>query len=207
MRLGLLGPADGNIAGLGKAAEFLLNVQKVDRAIYLGPDQALEAAVVTWATRLVGQDPTDDGAWRRAADLAVDGTAAEIDKFVRAERARLRLRALESIPTGETRTIEMIGDRVAVLIYDKALLDEEDIFAANLILYGKSDLALIKKIGARWFITPGQIGKTGGGGAAVLDDTKDEIVATVYDAAWKPTQTETLTMSRSTKMRIQSGGA
>jgi hypothetical protein len=205
MRLGLLGPAEGNIAGLGKAAEFLLNAAKVDRAIYLGADDALESAVVTWAMRLVGRDPTDDGAWRRAATLAEGGPASEIDRFVRAERARLRLRALESLPSDVSRTIEMIGDRVAVLIFDKALLDEEDIFAANLILYGKSDAPLIKRVGARWFVTPGRIEATGG--IAVLDDAKEDVVATLYDAEGRATLAETVSASRSTKMRVQGGGA
>ena len=39
----------------------------------------------------------------------------------------------------ELRSVEMFGDRVAVLIHDKALLDEEDIFSATFLVYGKSD--------------------------------------------------------------------
>ena len=61
----------------------------------------------------------------------------------------------------ELRTIEMFGDRVAVLIHDKALLDEEDIFSATFLVYGKSDGPLVKKIGPRWFLTPGPIGSAG----------------------------------------------
>jgi hypothetical protein len=96
----------------------------------------------------------------------------------------------------------MVGDRVAVLIHDKAQLDEEDILAANLLFFGKSDAPLVRKIGARWFVTPGPIG-CDGGGMAVLDDEQEEITVTIYDSAGKPCQRETLSLHRATKMRVQ----
>jgi len=202
MRLGLLGPAGSDVGSLGRAAEFLLNGARVHRAIYLGNDGALDRAVAAWARKLVGGDPSDDAAWRRAADVAVGGGAAEIDKFVQTERARLRLKSLEALPEEISRTIEMVGDRVAVLIYDKAQLDEEDILAANLLFFGKSDAPLVRKIGARWFVTPGPIGCEGGG-IAVLDDEGEEIMITIYDSAGKATQKEALSLHRATKMRVQ----
>ena len=71
MRLGLLGPVppkatSEHAQAVEKAAGFLLKSQKVTRAIYLGPDDALEKVVERWARRLVGDDPTDEAAWRRA---------------------------------------------------------------------------------------------------------------------------------------------
>ena len=202
MRLGLLGPAGPDVGALGRAAEFLLNGARVHRAIYLGNDGALDRAVAAWARKLVGDDPSDDGAWKRAAEIALGGTAEQLDKFVSTERARLRLKSLEALPEEVSRTIEMVGDRVAVLIHDKALLDEEDILAANLLFFGKSDGPLIRKIGARWFVTPGPIGCEGGG-IAVLDDEKDDITITIYDSAGKATQTEARSVSRAPKMRVQ----
>jgi hypothetical protein len=202
MRLGLLGPAGSDVGALGRAAEFLLNGARVHRAIYLGNDGALDRAVAAWARKLVGDDPSDDAAWSRAADIAVEGTAQQIDKFVQTERARLRLKSLEALPEQIARTIEMVGDRVAVLIHDKALLDEEDILAANLLFFGKSEGPLVRKIGARWFVTPGPIGSEGGG-IAVLDDEGDEVNITIYDSTGNPTQREALTVQRATKMRVQ----
>jgi hypothetical protein len=203
MRLGLLGPAENDVAGLGRAAEYLLAHAKVARAVYLGNDGALDRAVVAWAKKLVGEDPSDEGAWKRAADVAATGTPEQIDRFVSAERARVRLKALEMLPASG-RTIEMVGDRVAVLIYDKGGLDEEDILAANLLVYGKSEQPLVKKIGTRWFVSPGQIGCEGGG-LAVLDDEATDIVATVYDLNGKITTKETLTVQRAAKVRVQGG--
>ena len=195
MRLGLLGPAGGDVGALGRAAEFLLNSARVHRAIYLGNDGALDRAVAAWARKLVGDDPSDEGAWTRAADIALHGTPQAIDRFVATERARLRLKALEALPERVARTIEMVGDRVAVLIFDKAQLDEEDILAANILLFGNSDGPLIHKIGPRWFVAPGPVGSPGGG-AAVLDDEQEEVVVTIYDASGKVTRREVLGLHR-----------
>jgi hypothetical protein len=202
VRLGLLGPAGDDLATLARSAEFLLNGAKVTRAIYLGDDDALENTVALWAESLVGPDPSDDGVWERALQVACDGSPEQIDAFLRGERARLRLKALESLPTLELRTVEMFGDRVAVLIHDKALLDEEDIFSATFLVYGRGDGPLIKKIGPRWFLTPGPIGSPGGG-AVVLDDTEDDVVATLYDADGRAARTEILVTERAPKMRVQ----
>lgn len=202
MRLGLLGPAGDDLAALARAAEFLLNGAKVARAIYLGADGALQDAVALWAESLVGPDPSDEGIWTRALPLATQGTAAEIDKFLRAERARLRLRSLEELPAEELRSVEMFGDRVAVLVHDKALLDEEDIYPATFLLYGKGDGPLVKRIGARWFLTPGPIGCKGGS-SVVLDDSGEHVTATFYDASGRKCRAETLEAARKTKMSVQ----
>jgi hypothetical protein len=205
MRLGLLGSAEGNVDGLARAARFLVERVGADRVVYLGNDGALDEAVSTWATELVGSDPSDNATWSRAAAVALRGSPAEIDAFIAKERARQRLRVLEALPIrGGARTVELIGDRVAVLLYDKALLDEEDIFAASLLVYGKSTEPLLKKVGTRWFMSPGSIGAAAGG-AAVLDDGAEEIVASIYAPDGSCTTTEPIAIARATKMKIQGG--
>ena len=204
MRLGLLGPADDDLDGLAKAASFLLNDAKVERAIYLGADDGLEDTVEAWAEALVVGDPSDDAVWSRAACVAVSGTPAEIDLFLRNERARQRLRALEGIPPDGV-SAEMFGDRVALLIYDKAQLDEEDIFSATFLIYGKSPEPLVKQIGSRWFLSPGKIGSPGGG-SLVLDDDDDEVIATFYGAGGVISRTKKLPTARGARMRVQGQG-
>lgn len=183
-------------------AELLLNSARVTRAIYLGSDDALEDTVALWAESLVGSDASDQGVWDRAYAMAAEGSPDQIQDFLRSERARLRLKSLENLPVREMRSVEMFGDRVAVLIHDKALLDEEDIFSATFLIYGKSDSPLIKKIGPRWFVTPGPIGGPGGG-AIVLDDADDEIVASLYDGEGRLARTETLATEHAAKLRVQ----
>jgi hypothetical protein len=203
VRLGLLGPADGDLAALARTAEHLLNTAKVSRAIYLGADDALEDTVALWAESLVGPDASDKGLWDRAFAVAVEGAPEQIEAFLRRERARLRLKSLESLPPRELRSIEMFGDRVAILVNDKALLDEEDIFAATFLVYGKSDGPLVKKIGPRWFLTPGPIGPNAGG-AVVLDDSEEEVVATFYDAGGNAVRSERLPASRMARLSVKS---
>jgi hypothetical protein len=202
VRLGLLGPANGELAALARAAEFLLNGARVGRAIYLGGDDAIEETVGLWAESLVGPDPSDEGIWRRAFPMASSGTAEQIDAFLRGERARLRLKSLERLPPEQLRTVEMFGDRVAVLIHDKALLDEEDILSATFLIYGKSDAPLLRKIGPRWFLSPGPVAFAGGG-ALVLDESGDEIVATLHDSDGRVLRTEALHSGRAVKMSVQ----
>jgi hypothetical protein len=181
-------------------AEFLLNRAKVARVIYLGADEALEDTVALWAESLVGPDASDEGVWERALAV-VTGSAEQIDRFLRAERARLRLKSLERLPPQERRTIEMFGDRVAVLTHDEALLDEEDIDSASLLVYGSGQGPLVRKIGPRWFLTPGPVGQAGG--AIVLDDSDEELVASVYDGGGSLARTEVLHLAPTAQVSVQ----
>jgi hypothetical protein len=180
VRLGLIGPARGDLDAFAKAATVLFDEGHVTRAIYLGADDVLETAITLWAESLVGPDTTDAGLWDRAFPLIEEGTPAAIESFTRAERARSRLRCIEGLPSRELRSIEMLGDRLAVLAHDTADLDEEDIFAAALLIYGKSEGPVAKRIGPRWFISPGPLGPAGGG-SAVIEDSSDDVVVTFWD--------------------------
>ncbi len=202
MRLGLLGPLrSSSTAELETATFHLLDKCGAERIIYLGSDGALERMVEATARKLVGADPTDDAAWTRAAALAVTGSAKEVDHFVESEKRRIKLRSLESLPPRILRSMEMVGDRVTILIYDKAILDEEDIFSANLIVFGRADQPLTRRVGTRWFVSPGTLSETGG--AAILDDAGAEIAITLYSASGQELRKEELDFGRATKMQIQ----
>jgi hypothetical protein len=60
----------------------------------------------------------------------------------------------------------------------------------------------VKKIGPRWFLAPGRIG-CAGGGALLLDDEQDEVVATFFDGTGQAQRRETLAVTRATKLRVQ----
>jgi hypothetical protein len=168
MRFGLLGPSNGDLSTLEMGASFLLFEQQAELVMYLGVDDALDQLVLGWARRLVGDDPTDAGIWDRAA--ACSGAAPrEIEQFVESERKRQRLKALQCLPGAAALTIEILEGRVAVLLYDKALLDEEDILPASLLIFGKNQDPLVRTVGARTFISPGEIG-SGPAGVALLRD-------------------------------------
>jgi hypothetical protein len=169
MRLGILGPAKGDLAGLARAARMLLDDAQVDKVIYLADDGALDAVVRTWARGMVGGNPSEDALFMRAAARCAQATPEAIDAFVTRERARERLRALTSLPEGARRTIEFLDNRVILFVYDRAILDEEDITAASVLVFGRSVDPQMKRIGSRLFVAPGRIGWPGAG-CGVLDD-------------------------------------
>ncbi|MBX3182588.1 MAG: hypothetical protein KIT72_19665 [Polyangiaceae bacterium] len=197
MRLGLLGPADGDLARLARAARFLLEVRGIDRAIYLGSDRALDEVVEGWARELVGGDPSDDAVWDRAAACCGSGDPEAIRAFLEAEHARRRLARFEVLPSAGSRTVELLDGKVVVLIHDKAHLDEEDIVAASLLAFGKSPELLLKQVGPRWFLSPGV------GGSLILEDQDDGIHLTAYGRRQELVKELPLDLSRGTRLRVQ----
>jgi hypothetical protein len=183
MRFAVLGPANDDLLALEKGASLMLFELEADQVIYLGPDDALDRLVLDWARRLVGPDPTDDGLWDRAALRCATASHDEIDRFIAAERRRERLKVLKCLPAATSLTIEILEGRVAVLLYDKALLDEEDILAASLLIYGKSKEPVVRQVGTRTFISPGELGAGQGGIALLSDDASGDVTVSIYDPA------------------------
>jgi hypothetical protein len=202
MRLGLLGPAQGQEPALGKAVRFLARELRVDRAVYLGIDRALDRVIETYAAELVGPNAGEAALFRRATERCLSATAEEIDGFVKNEREREGLKVFESLPGAGTRAIEILSGKVVVMIYDKGMLDEEDILPAALLVFGRSKEALVKRVGRRWFISPGSFGQSG---LMVVDDEDDSIVLTEYDSDCKKRRSERLSNERGPKLRVQGG--
>ncbi|WP_437309760.1 hypothetical protein [Sorangium sp. So ce388] len=202
MRLGVLGPAQGDLPALARGAQHLLDEGHAERVIYIAEDDALDRVVQGWAQSLVGANPTEGALFDRAARCAA-ATPEEIDAFVASERARLRLKVLMSLPSGQ-RTIEILDGRVALFVFDKAALDEEDIVAASLLVFGKSSEPLIKKVGPRTFFSPGPIGPEGG--TALLDDGQGGVRIEVMNASGAVTAREIVGASAaSPRLRVQGG--
>jgi hypothetical protein len=167
MRLGILGPALGDLPALARGAQHLMDSAQTDRVLYVGNDDALDRVVASWARGIVGANPSDAALFDRASERCSRGTAEDIDEFVGKERALRRLRVLMTVPPGQ-RSIEILDRHVVLFVYDKAILDTEDIGAAHVVVFGRSDEALIKRVGSRTFVTPGPV--TAGGGLLVLED-------------------------------------
>lgn len=204
MRLGILGPAQGDVRALARGAQHLLDDGRAERVLYLADDDALDQVVQGWARGLVGADPSAAGLFDRAARCA--GAIPEaIDAFVASEQARLKLRALVSLPRGQ-RTIEILDSRVVLFVFDKSTLDEEDIIAATVLVFGKSPSPVIKKVGPRTFFSPGPLACEDGG-AAILDDSGGGMRIEVLNAEGVVTARESLGASiQGAKMKVQGGG-
>ncbi len=188
----------GHDQALGRAAE-ILHERGVDRAVYLGIDNCLDKIVQRWAERLVGADAAQSALWTRATDQCLDGKPEEIEAFIRNERERQRLKIFESLPGESTRAIELLNGKVAVLIYDKAYLDEEDMLPATLLVFGKSREALVRRVGRRWFVSPGSFAEAG---LMILDDHDNGIYVTQFDQNLREGRRMRLSTSRGVRLRV-----
>ncbi|MRG91761.1 hypothetical protein [Polyangium spumosum] len=208
MRLGILGPANRDLPALGRAARLLLDEVEVDKLIYLSDDGALDLVAKAWGYRLVDANPGEDFTFARAALRCARATPEEIDAFVAAERTRLGLRALTSIPSRQLRSIELLDGRVAVFVYDKGILDQDDIAAASLLVYGRSQEPTMKRIGSRMFLSPGPIGAPGGGMGVLEEVPSGGVRVEIRNTSGAVTAEDVLGGGPSLpgiKMRVQDG--
>lgn len=200
MRFAVIGPANGDLASLEKGAALLLFQQQAEQVVYLGADDALDRLVLDWARRLVGDDPSDEGIWDRAAMQCVAASPEAIDRYVEAERRRERLKALKCVPA-TSRTIELLEGRVAVLLYDKAHLDEEDILPASLLIFGKNREPLVRQVGSRTFVSPGELGPKSGL-ALFTDEPNGEISVSMYAPGGKLLESHQLVAPRTGRFTV-----
>jgi hypothetical protein len=205
MRLGILGPAQGDLPALARGAQYLLDEARVERVVYLAADDALDRVVASWASEIVGDISGTEELVARAAARCAAADPASIDEFVDMERARLRLQVMSSLP-GNRRSIEILDGRVVLFVWDKSTLDEDDIAAASILCFGKSSEALIKKVGTRTFVAPGPVGGRDGG-CAVLDDGDGGVRITIVTHTGQVTAKGSVGAPiTGAKMRVQGGG-
>jgi hypothetical protein len=201
MRFAVLGPANDDLAALERGASLLLFELEAEEIVYLGPDDALDRLVLDWAQRLVGPDPSESALWERARRCC-SASADDIDRFVASERRRDRLKALKCLPGANSRTIEILEGRLAVLLYDKALLDEEDILPASLLIFGKSKHPLVRQVGSRTFVSPGELGGGRAGVALFADDANGEVSVAIYEPSGTVVESHLLPTRRTGKFTI-----
>lgn len=199
MKLGFLGPANGNEALLREAVEFLVSDVEVDQAIYLGLDDHVDEVVSRWARDIAG-DPSDEAFLTRAVELAQQGDAESIDELLSRDASVARLACVRKLPPAPARAIEMIEDRIVTVVYDKRVLTEEDIANATLLVYGKSSEASLKRFGPRYFFTPGPLGA---GKIGLVEAEQDGQVAIgLFEPSGAPVWREVLHGRGGSKMMV-----
>jgi hypothetical protein len=153
MRMGLIGPALNAHGELTRALESLLADPAIDRIVYLGADRAIDTAdAARDQPRLAEADFL-----ARAAELACSGSADALASLLSEERAKKRLHVVRKLPEPPARAVEMMDKWMVLAVHDKAVLDEDDIANAHIIVYGRADEAGIKRFGPRCFFTPGPL--------------------------------------------------
>ncbi len=142
---------------LREAAEFLLGDCEVDEAVYLGGDDCVKQVVDAWSAEIMGGPATEEAFLREAARVAAEGDADAITALLSRDLAVKRLRALRCLPPPPVRAVEVFDDKVMLFVHDKALLDEEDIANAFLVVYGRGKQLALNRFGPRTFFTPGPL--------------------------------------------------
>jgi len=198
VRLALLGSCDGDVAALARAAHASLSKLQADRIVYLGGDDALDSVIYAWADMIDAVDPLE---WR--VDALIDETPERLDDAIARERARAKLRVFRTLEAPGIRSIELLHDRVVLLVDDKKELDEEDLLPATFIVFGKGE-PTIRRVGSRVFLCPGSIAKRREG-IVMLDEGEHtgSVLATLHDIDGNVTQREILDTTRGAKMKVQ----
>jgi len=200
VRIALLGPSEGDLYALARAASVSLDELDADQVVYLGTDGALDYVVEEWASALGVGAPIDERL--RADPSLLDADPEQIAEEVERERARLRLGRLRSLAGPGLRALEILNDRVVLLVDDKAVLDEEDLLPATIIVFGKGE-ALVRRIGSRTFASPGYLNKPGEG-VLVLDEGEgaNAITLTLHDVEGVEKQRDLVETSKAAKLRV-----
>lgn len=153
MRIGLVGPGADAPAELERALSMLLEDASIRQVLYLGDDDAIDPLIAAWRGR--GLD--EDTLLSQAAALALNGSADEISALLEADRAARRPLAVRKLPPLPSRAVEMLDRFIVLGVHDKAVLDEDDIASAHIIVYGKADGPSLRRFGPRSFFTPGPV--------------------------------------------------
>ena len=167
MRLGFIGPAKSDTAALEQAAKLLIVDYEVDQIIYLGEDDALQEFVSAH------EDEGDGDADRiehRVAQVAATGSTTDIEDVLRRLRGARYLEKLRVAPRPPTRAMEMLDDRIVMIVRNKGTLGEEDVINSNVVVYGDANELMFKRFGPRCFFCPGPLE---GGYVGLLDDHSD----------------------------------
>jgi len=153
MRIGLVGPGADAPSELERALTMLLADASIRHVLYLGDDNAVDPLVALWRGR--GLD--EDALLSKAAALACEGSPDDIVALLEADRAAGRPLSVRKLPALPSRAIEMLDRFIVLGVHDKAVLDEDDIASAHIVVYGKSEGPSLRRFGPRSFFTPGPV--------------------------------------------------
>jgi hypothetical protein len=195
MRIGLLGPGEDE-AIFREAARFLLQETDVEQVVYLGDAEFLEGVTSRWVKEL--GVASEDGFLRHALDVAMSGSAEEVEALLVRDTLTARLAQIRKLPPPPARAIELVDDRVVVFVYDKAVLDEDDIANAAVVVYGRSTEAGVRRFGKRLFVTPGPLE---GRRVAFIEDDDNGAFVSLVEVGGRAVLRESLTAG-STKMTV-----
>jgi hypothetical protein len=192
MKIGVIGPIDASsqtdvTGALRAAASHLLVDAEAERVIFLGEGRLLDAAIERWAAEL--GEAGEAAFLEQAAALAQSGDVDGIHRLLARDDVASRLGSVRKLPPPPARAIELVDDRIVLFVHDKSVLDEEDIANASVIVYGKSDEAIVKRFGKRAFAAPGPLSQ---GHVILIEPGAEGLMVGLYRIDGTPVAQETL---------------
>jgi hypothetical protein len=201
MKIGLVGVAVGAEDSLYEAVEFLMGDVGVDLLVYLGSDDAIVRAARKWAEESIPDGLDEDALLTRIAAAAPRGSVADLDLLFEQDASLSRVELIRRLPPAPARAIEMIGDRIITLVWDKGVLQEEDIANSFFTVYGKSRKMLFKRFGPRYFFTPGPLSEKHIG-VLEHDEKEGGFVLSLFSPDGVPISREVLQIRASAKLTV-----
>jgi hypothetical protein len=157
IQIGLVGACD-SVSRLRRAFELLVGEIDADPILYLGVDDLFDRAVREMPGARVA---SEEMFLRAAAAVALRGTSQEIEGLVAAELQAARLSRIRALPPPPALAVEMLADRIVLLVHDKSVLEEDDIANAAVIVH-ESEKSTHRRIGMRHFLSPGSLSSDDG---------------------------------------------
>jgi hypothetical protein len=179
MRMGIIGSAHGAERDLQRAIELFLSDPLLKQIVYLGEDDAITQAVERYSCEQL----TEEDFMTRAVTLASHGSPDEIDQLLEDDRRAQRVSLLRCLPPRPACAIEMLEKWIVLAVHDKAVLEEDDVANAHVILYGEAAEADIKRFGPRSFLTPGPLAQGQVGSVTLRPDGALELLLLNLDGA------------------------
>ncbi|MDH3726329.1 MAG: hypothetical protein OER77_02265 [Myxococcales bacterium] len=165
MRFGFVGPAESSLALLEQAVGQLVTELEVDTVVYLGADEAIRDFITAQQ-----REKSELSFEQRVAQVAATGSPAEITEVVRSLRGARYLEKLRVLPQAPANAIEMLDDRIILLVLEKSSIGEDDVVNSNVVVYGDAKELAFKRYGPRCFFSPGPLA---GGHLGILDDESE----------------------------------
>ena len=175
MKIGLVADSLGDVDALEHACDFLIDEKGASRLFFLGGrfndvDDLLQRKreVARGGAAYGDADFLADVAAfvAKAAEAQKGGVAHKLNKTeAEAYAARFaRVPDKDSLqyrdPNVPRVLPDMVGDRIAILVHDKADLTREDLEPATFLVHGAAKEPAVVQIGTRWFVTPGRLSGT-----------------------------------------------
>jgi hypothetical protein len=172
VKIGLVADSMGDVDALEHACDFLVEEKGAGRLFFLGGRytdvddliQRKREAARGGAAYGDADFLADVASFvAKAAEAEKGGVAHKLNKSeVEAFAARFaRVPDKDSLQYRDPNVArvlpDMVGDRIAILVHDKADLTREDLEPATFLFHGASKEPAVVQIGQRYFVTPGRL--------------------------------------------------